>query len=87
MEALIRSPSVVLPIAALLLWICYKVFLQPGVLPDLPIVGLEKKQWFAWPRLLYRSFHSYRNIYSEAYNNVCELNTRNGTLLNDAPSK
>lgn len=70
MEALIRLPSVAVPAAAFLVWICYKIFLQPNVLPDLPIVGLDKRQWFAWPRLLYRSFHSFRDIYSEAYENV-----------------
>lgn len=60
----------VAPVAAFLLWITWKVFFQPSVLPDLPIVGLDRTQWFAWPRTLYKSFHNFRDLYGEAYEKV-----------------
>lgn len=71
MESLFGPPAIVAPAAAFLLWISWKIFLEPSVLPDLPIVGLDRSQWFAWPRTLYKSFHSFRELYGEAYEKVC----------------
>lgn len=71
MELLLESPTVVPALAACLLWIFWKAFLEPSILPDLPIVGLDRSQWFAWPRTIHRAFNSYREIYSEAYEKVC----------------
>lgn len=70
MENPFKSPAIVAPAATIFLWILWKVFLEPSVLPDLPIVGLDRKQWFAWPRTLYKSFHSFRELYGEAYEKV-----------------
>ena len=70
MEYPFGSPAIVAPVTAFLLWISWKVFLEPNVLPDLPIVGLDRSQWFAWPKTLYRSFHSFRELYGEAYDKV-----------------
>ena len=71
MELPFGSPAIVAPAAALLLWIFWKFYLEPSVLPDLPIVGLDRTQWFAWPRTLYKSFRSFRDLYSEAFEKVC----------------
>src|SRR5688572_28016822 len=73
MDRISASPALAASAAALILWLCWKVFLEPSVLPDLPIVGLDQGQWFAWPRTLYRSFHSFRDIYEEAYKKVSHL--------------
>lgn len=65
------SPTAVAALVALLLWILWKVFLEPSILPDLPVIGLDRSQWLAWPRLIYRAFNSYRDICNEAYEKVC----------------
>ena len=70
MELPLGWPAIVAPVAALLLWISWKFFLEPSVLPDLPIVGYDRTQWFAWPRTLYKSFHSFRDLYGEAFEKV-----------------
>lgn len=70
MENILASPAFVAAIAACLLWIFWKAFLDPGILPDLPIVGLDRSQWFAWPKTIFRAFNGYREIYSEAYEKV-----------------
>ncbi|KAF1933736.1 cytochrome P450 [Didymella exigua CBS 183.55] len=67
MGSLFGVPAIIAPAAAFLLWIFWKVFLKPSILPDLPIVGLDRSQWFAWPRTLYKSFHGFRELYGEAY--------------------
>jgi hypothetical protein len=59
---------VTLPIA--IIYLIYKLLFEPSILPDLPIIGFDKKQWFGWPRTLYRSFHNFRHIYDEAYEKV-----------------
>jgi hypothetical protein len=71
MENLLASPAVAVALAACLLCIFWKAFLEPSILPDLPIVGLDRSQWFAWPRTIHRAFNSYREIYGEAYEKVC----------------
>ena len=73
MESLFTSPAVVAPAVATLLWIAWKVFLEPSVLPDLPIVGLDRSQWFAWPIVYYQTFHGHRELYAEANQKVCLL--------------
>jgi hypothetical protein len=73
MVSIFESPAVVAPLVALLLWIAWKVFLEPSILPDLPIVGLDRAQWFAWPRTYYQSFHGHRELYKEANQKVCLL--------------
>ena len=71
MQHLHVSPTVAAALATLILWIFWKTFLEPSILPDLPIVGLDRSQWFAWPRTIHRAFNSYREIYGEAYEKVC----------------
>lgn len=71
MESLSKSPAVVATIVALLLCVAWKLFLEPSVLPDLPVAGLDRAQWFAWLRTYYRSFHRHRELYVEANQKVC----------------
>lgn len=71
MYYLFGSTTVAAAFAACLAWAFWKVFLEPSILPDLLIAGLDQSQWFAWPRTILRAFNSYREIYGEAYEKVC----------------
>jgi hypothetical protein len=71
MDAILRHVTPTTTFAAgLLLYCLWKTFLQPSTLPELPIIGHDEKQWFAWPRTLYRSYFNYRSLYWDAYHKV-----------------
>ncbi|KAF3006872.1 hypothetical protein E8E13_010910 [Curvularia kusanoi] len=66
MDSLLGSPAVLVSAGACFLWISWKLFLEPSILPDLPIVGLDRSQWFAWQKAYRKAFNSYRELYGEA---------------------
>lgn len=63
------TPTALASVAFLVL--CYwRVFSKSSILPDLPVIGYDQKQWFAWPRTLYFAYNNYRVLYKEAYDKV-----------------
>lgn len=67
---LLRSPSIAVTLFGVVAYILWKSFFASSTLPDLPIVGYDPSQWFAWPRTLIRSFTNFRSLYTEAYDKV-----------------
>jgi hypothetical protein len=67
-EVILRLESVILVVP--LLWMVWKAFLQSSIVPDLPIAGYDNKEWFAWPKLLFRATLNFREIHAEAYKKV-----------------
>ena len=63
---LLSRPAVAAPTLVVLVFVLYQLF-KPSGLPDVPVIGLRKGEWFAHLRASWRNTANYRQAEKDAY--------------------
>lgn len=57
---IVQRPAVFTPAILAVAYILYRLFLQPSRVPDLPVLGVRKGEWFSYYRAMWRNTKDFK---------------------------